>query len=75
MQAQNASQDLTKRKAYFDKVQQIAADQAPILFLVNPNALSAVSPNVKNVTPAVLSPQIYWNADRLQVGGTLVSRR
>ena len=58
MQAQNASQDPNKRKADFDQVQQIVADQAPILFLVNPNALSAVSPNVKNVTPAVLSPQI-----------------
>ncbi len=75
MEAQNASQDPKKRKAYFDQVQQIVSEQAPMLFLVNPNALSAVSPNVKNVTPAVLSPQIYWNAERLQVGGTLVSQR
>jgi peptide/nickel transport system substrate-binding protein len=75
MQAQNASQDPNKRKAFFDKVQQIVADQAPIVFLVNPNALSAVSANLRNVTPAVLSPQIFWNADRLQVGGSLVSQR
>jgi peptide/nickel transport system substrate-binding protein len=75
MQAQNASQDPRRRKAYFDQVQQIVSEQAPILFLVNPNALSAVSPNVKNMTPAVLAPQVYWNADRLQVSGTLVSQR
>jgi peptide/nickel transport system substrate-binding protein len=75
MQAQNTSQDPSKRKGYFDQVQKIVADQAPILFLVNANALSAVAPNVKNVTPAVLAPQLYWNADRLQVGGTLVSQR
>jgi peptide/nickel transport system substrate-binding protein len=75
MAAQNAAQDRAKRKAYFDRAQQIVADQAPMLFLVNPNALSAVSPNVKNVTPAVLSPQIFWNAERLQVGATLVSQR
>ncbi len=75
MQAQSASQDPNKRKADFDQVQQIVADHQPILFLVNPNALSAVSPGVKNVTPAVLSPQIYWDADRLQIGGTLVSQR
>ena len=74
MQAQNASQDPNKRKAYFEQVQQIVADQAPMLFLVNPNALSAVALNLKNVTPAVLAPQVYWNADRLQLGGTLVSR-
>jgi peptide/nickel transport system substrate-binding protein len=75
MQAQNASQDPKQRKADFDKVQQIVAEQAPMLFLVNPNALSAVSPNLKNVTPAVLSPQIFWNAERLQVNGALLSQR
>ena len=76
MAAQNGTEDRAKRKAYFDRVQQIVVDKAPMLFLVNPNALSAVSPNVKNVTPAVLTPQIFWNADRLQVGGgTLVSQK
>lgn len=75
MQAQNSSQDPKQRKAYFDQVQQILADQAPMLFLVNPNALSAVAPKVKNATPAVLDPQTYWNAERLQVGATLVSQR
>jgi peptide/nickel transport system substrate-binding protein len=75
MQAQAAAQDPNKRKAYFDKVQGIVAEKAPVLFLVNPNALSAVSPNVKNVAPATLRPQIYWNAERLNVGGGLVSHR
>jgi peptide/nickel transport system substrate-binding protein len=73
MAEQGGSQDRDKRKVYFDKVQQIAADKVPILFLVNPNALSAISPNVKNVTPAVLAPQIYWNVEHLQVGNALVS--
>jgi ABC-type transport system substrate-binding protein len=59
----------------FDRVQQIIAEKAPMLFLVNPNALSAVSGNLKNVTPAMLRPQIYWNAERLNVGGTLVSQK
>jgi len=75
MQAQNAAQDMNKRKGYFDKVQQIVGERAPVLFLVNPNALSAVSSNVKNVTPAALRPQIYWNAERLTIGGTLLSQR
>ncbi len=75
MVSQSGSQDPAKRKLYFDRVQQIVADKVPMLFLVNPNALSAVSPNVKNVTPAALRPQIYWNADRLQIGTTLVSQR
>jgi peptide/nickel transport system substrate-binding protein len=75
MQAQAAAQDPDKRKVYFDKVQEIVAEKAPVLFLVNPNALSAVSPNVKNVAPATLRPQIYWNAERLSIGGGLVSHR
>jgi len=75
MQAQNASQDPKKRKADFDRLQQIVADQAPMIFLVNPNALSAVGPGVKNASPAAVFPQAYWNAERLEVSGTLVSRR
>jgi peptide/nickel transport system substrate-binding protein len=75
MQAQNASQDRNNRRAYFEQVQQIVADQAPVLFLVNPNALSAIAPTVKNAAPAVLDPQTFWNADRLQVNGSLLSQR
>ena len=56
-------------------LQQIVADQTPIIFLVNPNALSAVGPGVKNASPAAVFPQAYWNAERLQVTGTLVSQR
>jgi peptide/nickel transport system substrate-binding protein len=75
MQAQTAAQDPAKRKVFFDKVQQIAREKTPVIFLVNPNALSALSPNVKNVTPAALWPQIYWNAERLSLAGGLVSQR
>ncbi|HEX5228614.1 MAG TPA: ABC transporter substrate-binding protein [Bryobacteraceae bacterium] len=75
MQAENASQDPQKRKSYFDRVQQIAADQAPMIFLVNPDALSAVAASVKNVTPAVLAPQVYWNVERLDIKNALVSQR
>jgi len=75
MQAQAASQNPQQRKAHFDKVQQIVVEQAPMIFLVNPNALAAVSPNLKNVTPALLRPQIYWNAERLALGPAYVSQK
>jgi peptide/nickel transport system substrate-binding protein len=75
MQAQAAAQDVKQRKTYFDKVQEIVSEQAPMLFLVNPNALSAVSANLKNVTPALLRPQIYWNVERLALGAKYVSQR
>jgi peptide/nickel transport system substrate-binding protein len=75
MQAQAASLDMKQRKQYFDRVQEIVSEQAPMLFLVNPNALSAVSANLKNVTPALLRPQIYWNIERLTIGTKYVSQR
>jgi peptide/nickel transport system substrate-binding protein len=68
MQAQSAAQSAPQRKSSFDKVQQIVVDQAPMIFLVNPNALSAISPKLKNVTPALLRPQIYWNVEHLDIG-------
>ncbi len=75
MLAQTASQDPKQRKAYFDKVQQIVADQAPMIFLLNPDALSAVSSNVKNAMPARLHPFTFWNAERLSVGSGYVSQK
>jgi peptide/nickel transport system substrate-binding protein len=75
MQAQAAAQDSRQRKTYFDKVQEIVAGQAPFVFLVNPNALAVVSPSLRNVAPAPLNPQLYWNAERLYMGGALVSHR
>ncbi len=75
MLAQSAAQNAQQRKNDFDKVQQIVADQSPMIFLVNPDALSAVSPNLKNVTPALLRPQIYWNVERLYLGSATVSQK
>jgi peptide/nickel transport system substrate-binding protein len=65
MRAQASTTDDKKRKTYFDKVQQIARDEAPFIYLVNKNALAAVSPMVKNCTPVVLRPQTYWNVESL----------
>ncbi len=65
MRAQAAEPDPLKRKGYFDKVQRIAREQAPFLYLVNKNALSAVSPDLRNVSPVALGPQTYWNAEKI----------
>jgi len=67
MRVQASSSDLKKRKAAFDRVQEIVVEQAPFIFLINKNALSAVSSSVHGVTPVILSPQTFWNADRLIV--------
>jgi peptide/nickel transport system substrate-binding protein len=67
MRAQASASDANKRKASFDRVQEIAVEQAPLFYLVNRNALSAVSANVHGASPVILVPQTYWNAERLSL--------
>jgi len=67
MREQASSSDPKKRKKAFDRVQQIVAEQAPFIYLVNRNALSAVSNSVVGATPVILRPQTYWNIERLTV--------
>jgi len=69
MRAQASSSDAKKRKESFDRVQEIAVEQAPFIYLVNKNALSAVSVSVHGASPVILSPQAYWNAETLTVSG------
>lgn len=67
MRAQASAADPKKRKESFDRVQEIAIEQAPFIFLVNRNALSAVSTSVHGASPVIVVPQTYWNAERLSV--------
>jgi ABC-type transport system substrate-binding protein len=55
------------RKKMFDRVQQIASEQQPMIYLIYKDALSAIRPTIANATPVVLRPQTYWNAERLAV--------
>ncbi|MFN7996115.1 MAG: ABC transporter substrate-binding protein [Bryobacteraceae bacterium] len=65
MKAQASAPDPKKRKADFDRVQEIVSEQAPFLYLANKDALVAVSPALHNVKPSVLRPQVLWNAEWL----------
>lgn len=65
MDEQASSLDLKKRKAAFDRVQEIIAEQQPFIYLVHKNALVAISPHVRNAQPAVLQPQTFWNVDTI----------
>jgi peptide/nickel transport system substrate-binding protein len=75
MRVQASQLDYRKRKAAFDRVQQIAAEQAPIIYLINKNVLSAISPAVKGARPVPLTPQTFWNAERLTLDGSVLQSR
>jgi peptide/nickel transport system substrate-binding protein len=67
MKAQASSADAKKRKEDFDRVQEIAVEQQPCIYLVYRNALSAVASSVQGASPVILSPQTFWNAETLSV--------
>ena len=70
MLAQAATADYRVRKQSFDRVQEILHEQAPIIYLLHPNALSAVSTHVAGVKPTAFFPHTFWDAEHLTVDRT-----
>jgi peptide/nickel transport system substrate-binding protein len=65
MQFQASSPSQSDRKVAVDRVQQIVADRQPFIYLVYPNVLQAISPKLRGVNPAILSPGPVWNIEFL----------
>ena len=66
MRAQASDTQPENRKRAFDRVQQIVWEQAPFLYLVTKNSLTAISTDVENAAPVVLTPQAFWNVEYLR---------
>jgi peptide/nickel transport system substrate-binding protein len=58
------------RKVLFDRVQEILADNLPIICLVSPNILVGAKDQIANFKPATLDPHTLWNSEELFLGGT-----
>jgi peptide/nickel transport system substrate-binding protein len=67
MQQQLVTLDYAKRKRLYDRVQEIVAEQLPVICLVSPNILVGASDRVGNFQPAILEPYTLWNIDQLYV--------
>jgi peptide/nickel transport system substrate-binding protein len=67
MLAQAATADYHARKKSFDRVQEILREQMPIVYLLHPNSLSAVSKQVTGVKPTTFFPHTFWDAEHLTV--------
>ena len=66
MRAQASSPLQNERKRSVDLVQQIVADQQPFIYLVYPNVLQAVSPQLRGVQASILSPGPVSNIDAIR---------
>jgi peptide/nickel transport system substrate-binding protein len=75
MQQQLSTLDAGKRKALYDRVQTIVAEQLPFIFLATPHILVAARGDLGNFQPAVLDHYTLWNADHLYFTPQLASRR
>lgn len=66
---QMESLDLEERKRIFAEMQRILAEELPVISFAVPKIVLAISTRVGNPTPAVLIPQLLWNADTLALTG------
>ncbi len=65
LQASEPSRAL--RKKAYDEVQRLIVEQAPLIYLVNPDYLVAVSPSLRGLQASVAPPQILWNVESLHI--------
>jgi peptide/nickel transport system substrate-binding protein len=65
MAKQAVTMNYQQRKKIYDRVQEILAQQLPMVYLVSPNILVGAQENLGNFHPAVIEQYTFWNADEL----------
>ena len=66
MDAQNTTLDFNERKKDYDEVQEILADQVPMIFTVTPYYYAAARSDIGNVRATALSDyRVTWNIEEL----------
>ena len=65
MNQQLTTLDPKKRKKLYDRVQEIVAEDLPLICLVSPHILVGAKTDIGNFKPAILDHYVLWNADEL----------
>jgi len=65
MEQQLSARKFEERKRLYDRVQEIMAENQPMIFLASPHILAGAKRNLGNFSPTVLEPYILWNAEYL----------
>jgi len=65
MEQQLAGPSYEQRKKWFDRVQELLAENQPMIFLASPDILVGAKNSIGNFHPAVLEPYVLWNAEQL----------
>jgi peptide/nickel transport system substrate-binding protein len=67
MEQQLAASNYEQRKKLYDRLQEILAEQQPMIFLASPDVLVGAKDVVGNFRPAVLEPYVLWNVEQLYI--------
>jgi peptide/nickel transport system substrate-binding protein len=67
MLEQSASIDADRRRQQFELVQQIFAENLPVLYFAAPRMYFAHGARLQGVVPSIQPPPVLWNADSLSV--------
>lgn len=65
MEKQLSALNLDERKRAYDRVQEILAQNVPLICLASPNTLVAAKRKLGNFKPAILEPHTLWNSQEL----------
>ena len=65
MEKQLTARNPKARKKLYDRVQQIVAEQLPIVVIASPHILVGSKPTLKNFEPAILAPYALHNVEEL----------
>lgn len=67
MEQQLITMDNTKRNHLYDRVQEIVAENLPVICLASPDILVGAKDRIGNFLPAILDPYALWNIEELYV--------
>jgi len=65
MEQQLDTPGFEQRKKLYDRVQEILAENQPMIFLASPHILAGAKNTIGNFHPAILEPYILWNVEQL----------
>ena len=65
MEQQLSTPGYAQRKKLYDRVQEILAENQPMIFLASPDILVGAKNSIGNIHPAVLEPYVLWNVEQL----------
>ncbi len=65
MQKQQVTLNHQQRKKLYDRIQEIEAEELPMIYLASPNILVGAREDLGNFHPAVIEQYTFWNAEEL----------